>query len=103
MKISKVPMALKEGEAPWYHKICLEDGKWVERWVQYEEGDPPEEDEPNIIFKSNCPSLIPPWYYCKTCNYRLSLDFVYCPKCGTALDWEHVEEEGDGHNVGRCD
>lgn len=45
MKISTVPMALREGEPPWYHQIVFENGKWVERWVQYEEGDEPEEEK----------------------------------------------------------
>lgn len=44
MKISTVPMALREGEPPWYHEMVPENGKWVERWVQYEEGDLPEEE-----------------------------------------------------------
>ena len=103
MKISTVPMALIEGEPPWYHRMVLENGTWVERWVQYEEGDLPEEEtedepekvnEPNIIYKSHCPSLIAPWYFCVGCDYRLGLDHVYCPKCGTKLNWDTILEQG---------
>ncbi len=103
MKISKVPMALIEGEPPWYHQMVPENGTLVERWVQYEEGDLPEEEpedepeevnEPNIIYKSNCPSLIPPWYFCMGCNYRLGLGYVYCPMCGIKLNWDTILEQG---------
>lgn len=107
MKISKVPMVLTEGEPPWYHQMYLEDGKLAERWVQYEEGDMPEEEpeemeegeegeeetnEPNIIYKSNCPSLFTPWYFCVKCNKRLGLDNIYCPGCGEKKNWENIKE-----------
>ena len=48
--------------------------------------------EPNITYKSKCPLLFQPWYFCMKCDYRLSLDYVYCPKCGTKLNWENVKE-----------
>lgn len=45
----------------------------------------------NIIFKSRCPELFPPWYFCMKCDYRLSLDHVYCPNCGKKLNWNNVK------------
>ena len=53
--------------------------------------------EPSIIYKSRCPSLFPKWYFCARCDYRLSLDYIYCPKCGKKLNWEQVkvEQEAD--------
>ena len=59
-----------------------------------------ENRKPNIIYKSYCPSLIPPWYFCMGCDYRLSLDHVYCPKCGTKLNWDTILEQVKEENKG---
>ena len=56
---------------------------------------PEEMNEPNIIYKSQCPSLIPPWYFCMKCNKRLGMDNVYCPGCGEKKNWENIKEDGE--------
>ena len=87
MKISKTPMALAEGEPPWYHQIHLEDGKWVERWVQYEEGEMTEEDDE--------------YDHCYECS-GLGGDYIinddgelecYCDRCGCNPDLKDGEQE----------
>ena len=79
-------MALAEGEQPWYHQIHLEDGKWVESWVQYEEGDTTEEDDE--------------YDHCYECR-GLGDDYIinedgelesYCDRCGCNPDLK----DGDG-------
>lgn len=40
-----------------------------------------------------------PWYHCASCEERLSISAKFCPKCGTALDWEHLERDPEAERA----
>lgn len=94
MKISTVPMALIEGEPHWYHEIVPENGKWVERWVQYEEGDLPEEADIKEAWDGQEPET--DTYYMEGKEEYYDYETV-CKACGTRFmaykddkEWERV-------------
>lgn len=49
-------------------------------------------DAEGKVFQSYDLVFETPWYYCVSCDERLSVGSNFCPKCGSELDWAHTSE-----------